>query len=360
MKISLSKDKLSEALSYISKIISLKIPGISLSGVQFFFKDNNLYLLANKTPFACKVSYGQVSYGNCSYVIDYNALIPILKYSREEQINFDFTDKKLLIEDGQNNYKLAYLANVDFNFIFDTTKISEQSFLTVSVEALSDVVNFTSNCISSSNINKDLNGFYYDGNFATTCHVSLAIYPFGETKEKVFIANDGLTMISSLSNKKDMFNFYKVDTVIVAKNDTAMFILPLLNSKFPFYKSIVEQVKSFDNKIIFNRKQLKEACQASLPFTDEQYRTSVEFTFLRDKVIIESRSETQEGEIIILPNSINLVEELTFLLNLRHLIDFVSKLNTEAIELSFSKDSKICCITGDGSKIYLESKVIKK
>lgn len=363
MNIVLEKQRLVDCFKYLNKVAprSKNSKTMAYKNVQFVFKNNELSFIAFDGEYFVIVKYGAVPCEDTRVLVEYDTTVKLINLVSSNDLKFSIDESKVKIIDNKNKYSLQIFKGSDFYYLYEEISIPSDPVLTISSDDMCKAVGFVNPCIAADTTQAALRGVYFDGSFLTTDTSSVAYYPFEvPTDNPFFMAKDAANILANLPEKTDI-KIYNIKNGIVVVTERAIFLLPVLASNFPKYESILSKINNYGLFARIDTDTLLKACNRMLLFTDPFLKKSAVFKMNDMGITIESSSETKEAVENIPYIESKLEGEISFSMDIKRLVDYLSGSNSTSILFKFSKEIgpgfplNIKC---DGGAQYIEG-VIK-
>ncbi len=288
--------------------------------------NNNLTLKATDKEIGIKIQTDAQIIEKGKITINGRKLHNILKALKNDEIEIKNEEDTIIITQQNSIYRLISFNPNEFPEFpnpedLDKLKIDKEEFI--------DAIKKTFPVIDTNNPKVELNGELFDiqekTNFVSTDTRRLAIYYSqgkGNTKQ-IIVPKRALSEVKRIF-KEDMDIFYD-DVYLIIKNEQTLLFTKLINGTFPDYKRIIPNNFKYELKIpkeIFTN-HLKQVSIVS---------TEVKITITKNRIIFESISdETIQAKTSFEYES--KIEEFTFGVNSKYLLDFLQSIENEEFEL---------------------------
>lgn len=357
MILSLDKQKLENSLFFVEKVIAKSSTNPQYHGVQFLFKDKNLYLYASNGTILCEVLYPDIEVEPMSRIVDFILLDKVVSLSDSEKITLDFREDALYISDAKSEYKMAYMVTQDYSTYFTSITKPDKEICKIKLSAIARVSSFITACLPTKTNFAQLYGVFFDGNFVATNSYSLAVCPMLPKplgKLSFFLSSESFSLLSKLVAESDIAYFYNVGTGLVATIDTTTYILSTMANEFPNYKIVFDRFKKHTRTVTISKATAIKCCKKLVSFTDKHKRNSVGLTFREKELIIAASSDTKQGKEVLSIKDLHLEEEISFSINLVKFLDYLSHIYNSETTLSFGESLTEYALK-DGDSVYIES-----
>ena len=363
MIVELSKSKLSDVFNYISKTVSIdkNAADVSYKGIQFLFKNSDLYLYTCDGSYFCRAYYGSVQMENFSFAVEYNHINKLVILAKEETISIDIQESGITLKDGKSKYKMQYMSLTDFSHTFSSIDATKTKIFTFKSGEFNKVLSFLKQSLPTQEDFKSIKGIYFDGSFVVTNMTSIAINLYTDKIDNpLFLSVESFKIISKLLQEKDVevtLSTYK--SGLIAESGNGTYILRCLAEKFPNYLSKLDAVNKHSHKVVIKTTDLSIACKKLISFTDSDRSNFGRLTFYSDKLVIAASTENRVGEEIIDIDTDTISQELSFSANLNRLAMLISQIKNDTITITFSELLKEYVIRSNES-IYIEATLYYK
>ncbi|MBW1729765.1 MAG: DNA polymerase III subunit beta [Deltaproteobacteria bacterium] len=284
-------------------------------------------------------------------------LFEILRESTGSTIQiFQKENNWIYLSDGTAEFNLAGLPAEEFPGMVEPEEVS---FFEVDASLISEMITKTIYAVTMEEAGFKLSGIYTekiaeagkemlrmvgtDGHRLSLVDKEIPGLQNLQLPGGVVIPKKGMTEINRLASEGGTIHIGFKQSNCIAKKDTAIIMIRLLETKFPDYHAVIP--KRPRCKITVNRALLLQAMKKMLILSNERYK-AVKITLGENVMDLHSTNpDLGEAEEKI---SVDYQEEpLELAFNARYFIDVLQNMESEEIELSFVDDSKPCVIRGD-------------
>ncbi|WP_024791259.1 DNA polymerase III subunit beta [Lebetimonas sp. JS032] len=254
----------------------------------------------------------------------------IVKALKNKEIEIISENDKITVIQDTSVYKLISFDPNQFPE-FPTTDNLEA--IDINIDEFQDAIKKIYPVIDTNNPKYELNGALFDlkekSNFVSTDTRRLAVYySNAKAKEnKIIVPKRSIAEIKRII-RDDMQIFYD-ETYLILKNKNIFFFTKLINGKFPTYEKIIPKNLIYKLKIDKNE-FLSHLKQISIVSTE------VKITIRKDKIEFESISEESMQAKTSFDYSCD-IEEFTFAVNSRYIIDFLTVIDKEDFILGLNE-----------------------
>ena len=252
----------------------------------------------------------------------------IIKALNDDYITLEIVDNIAFISQNHSIYKLPTFESNEYPEFPDIKNFQKISLNSIEfIDGLKKIFAV----IDNNNPKYELNGALIDItkdklNLVATDTKRLALYEIDEKAQqeiKLIIPKKAISEIKKLFF--DNFEIYYNEINLIIKSNNIMFFTQLINGKFPDYKRIIPN--EYQHIININKLALTKAIKQIIIISNE-----IKITIDNNKMIFESISdETFEAKTDIEINSN--VEDFTFAVNSRFLLDFINSVDEDNIDL---------------------------
>jgi len=262
--------------------------------------------------------------------INAKKLSDIIKALKNKEIEIKKEKDTIIITQDTSIYKLATFNADEFPEFPNPNDLNK---LEIKNEEFIEIIKKIFPVIDTNNPKYELNGALFDikekSNFVSTDTRRLAVYNSkAKGKEtKIIVPKRSISEIKRIFNN-EMKIFYD-DVYLILKDENTMFFTKLINGKYPNYEKIIPQHFKYTLKLPKNE-FLSHIRQINI------ISNEIKIKIKKDKIIFESfGDETMEAK-----TSFNIntgIEEFTFAVNSRYIIDFLNTINKEDFELCLNE-----------------------
>ena len=254
----------------------------------------------------------------------------IIKTLKNKEIEIKRENDQIIIKQDTSIYKLSTFNTDEFPEFPNPEDLNE---LKINNEEFSKAIKKIFPVIDNNNPKYELNGALFDigeeSNFVSTDTRRLALYKSkAKGKEsKIIVPKRSISEIKRIFSE-DMKIFYD-DVYLILKNENVLFFTKLINGKFPAYEKIIPQ--TFKYSLNLNKNEfLSHLKQISIVSNE------VKITIQKEKITFESfGDETLEAKTSFETNTE--IENFTFAVNSRYMIDFLNVTDSENFKLNLNE-----------------------
>ena len=292
--------------------------------------DEKLTLKATDKEIGIKITTDAQILEKGKITINAKKLNDIIKTLQNKEIEIKTEKEEVIIQQENSIYRLSTFNAKDFP---EFPNPDDLETLNIKSEEFIDAIKKIFPVIDNNNPKYELNGALFDikenTNFVSTDTRRLAVYKSeGKGKDKkIIVPKRSISEIKRIFNE-DMKIFYD-DVYLILKNENVLFFTKLINGKYPAYEKIIPQ--SFKYSIVLNKNEfLSHLRQISIVSNE------VKITITENKIIFESFSdETVQAKTSYETNTG--VEEFTFAVNSKYMLDFLNVINSENFTLNLNE-----------------------
>ncbi|WP_457564635.1 DNA polymerase III subunit beta [Caminibacter sp.] len=254
----------------------------------------------------------------------------IIKTLQNKEIEIKKQDDFIIITQDTSIYKLSTFEASEFPEFPNPDDLEK---LEIKNEEFIDAIKKIFPVIDTNNPKYELNGALFDikekTNFVSTDTRRLALY-YSDAKGKeaqIIVPKRSISEIKRIF-KEDMEIFYD-DVYLILKDENTLFFTKLINGKFPAYEKIIPQSFKYELKIPKNEfiSHLKQVSIIS---------NEVRIKITQNKIEFESISDETTQAKTSFECNCN-IEEFTFAVNSRYVLDFVNIINSDEFELCLNE-----------------------
>ena len=366
MKISCTKENLSEALSLVSGITGKNINLPILNNILIKVNENKVEFIATNLETAVIVAVRAKVEETGSFTVPARTLTDFVSLLPNEIINFNVKNNELLVTCGKSATKIKGTSAEDFPVI---PTIPEGKGYLVEALLLKDAINKVLPAVAKNDIRPELSGLFafFDTEnkqliLAATDSYRLAEKKIkleqGEKEMKIIIPfrtaqeiNHLLASVGNDSEKEKNTRILIGDNQMVVLFNNAEIISRLVEGQYPDYTQIIP--KEFNTTVTIDTAKLVKEMKASGLFTT----TGVNAVTLRIKpkqnimevASVSSQTGEYNSELEVEVNG----EENTVLLNNRYILDGLNNFNTAETNLKINNGDSACLFAPKGNDSYL-------
>jgi len=292
--------------------------------------EDNLILKATDKEIGIKIKTNAEILEKGKITINAKKLNDIIKALQNKEIEIKKENDKIVITQDTSVYKLATFNADEFPEFPNPDDLNK---LETDNNEFIDGIKKVFPVIDNNNPKYELNGALFDinekTNFVSTDTRRLAVYKSNANgkEAKIIVPKRSISEIKRIFNE-DMQIFYD-DVYLILKDENILFFTKLINGKYPAYEKIIPQ--SFKYELTLPKNEFLSHLKQINIISNE-----VKITITRKKIIFESISD----DIMEAKTSFDIntnIEEFTFAVNSRYLMDFLNTINSENFELCLNE-----------------------
>ncbi|MBN2061041.1 MAG: DNA polymerase III subunit beta [Deltaproteobacteria bacterium] len=363
MEIKVERDLIYKSVSRVQNIIEKRSNMPILSMILLSTNDSNIHISATDLEISLRQEIPAKIINPGSITISGRKLFEILKESKSPEIYLKEKDKNwIFISDGKTKYNLACLPAEEYPVF-----IEPEGVVTVELDGkiLGEMINKTIYSVTIEEAGFKLSGVYTEKvekngknhlrMVSTDGHrlsmIDKEINNINELKIQsgVMIPKKGMMELSRLVSDGEKIHFGFQQNNCIAKKDNIIFIIRLLETKFPDYNSVIPE--SAKHSIKVNKEELLEGMKRMIILSNENYK-GVKITLNKNNMELVSINpdlgDVQDNMEIKYDD-----ETLEMGFNSRYFIDVLQAMDSENVELGFIDDSSPCTIKGEKDEGFL-------
>ena len=316
---------ISQALPFIEKKDNTQITSHILLKA-----DENLTIKATDKEIGIKIKTNAEIIKPGSTTINGRKLADIIRTLQNKEIEIKKENDFVIITQDTSIYKLSTFNENEFPEFPNPNDLEK---LEINNEEFIDAIKKIFPVIDTNNPKYELNGALFDikekTNFVSTDTRRLAVY-FSNAKGKesqIIVPKKSISEIKRIF-KEDMEIFFD-EVFLILKNEDIMFFTKLINGKFPSYERIIPQSFKYELKIPKNEfiSHLKQVSIISNEVRIKITKDKIEFESISDETTQAKTSFEYKSDI----------EEFTFAVNSKYLLDFLNIINSDEFELCLNE-----------------------
>lgn len=348
MKIIVNKEETLKSLKKVQGITEKRTTMPILNNIIISAKDNITIKATNLENSIISYSKGNIEMDG-TICVPSKKFFEIIKSLPEETITIEQIDKNISIRSGKTTFKIFSQPPEDFPAI----KIPDpENSTTIKRSEFIKALNKVEYAIYPDETRLSLNGVYIhkiDGKirFVTSDSFRLCYYefPFEGNIENILISKKATTEIIKIFSTEESENIEvsMEDNYVSLKTEDTIFITRLREVKFPNYVDVLPLENPFKSYI--EKDKILKSLQRLLVITEESTK-GVMFSMRQDSISIKGvNMEIGEGEDEV--EHIYDGESLDIGFNAQFLIDAISNIEADKVEMSIRDANKAVMITGD-------------
>ena len=292
--------------------------------------DEKLTLKATDKEIGLKIKTDANILKKGKITINAKKLSDIIKALQNKEIEIKKENDTIIITQENSIYKLSTFNTEEFPEFPNPDDLNK---LQIENEIFLDAIKKIFPVIDTNNPKYELNGALFDikenTNFVSTDTRRLALYKSkAKGKEaKIIVPKRSISEIKRIF-QDDMKIFYD-EIYLILKNENIMFFTKLINGKYPAYEKILP--KEFKYSINLPKNEFLSHLKQISIISNE-----VKITLQKNKIIFESFSDENMEAKTSFNTNIE-IENFTFALNSKYIIDFLNTINSENFQLNLNE-----------------------
>lgn len=358
MLINFSKSLLSEALTTVSRAVSLKSNLPVLEGIYLKAEENGtLTLIGNDLEIGieAKINVEVIKPGKA--VLNAKMLIAIIKSLPLDEASIEVNDNfTALIKSGNSKFEIKGVDPMEFP---ELIQVDSDYDIELSNDLLKKMITNTSFCISDSDIKPVLKGCLLEIKGKSVKMVAVDKFRMAikeealeeELPEKnIIIPEKALCEIARILKDGEKVGIKCNSKNVVFSFENYRLVSRLIEGEFINYNSVIS--KSFDIELECSVSDLTEAItRATLIMTGESSRVPIKLKIAEDNINVSC--ETSQGSFednIVLPTG-----DANLLIGFNHtfLLEALRACDEEMVKIKFNKNINPLVITPVGSERFL-------
>lgn len=366
MKISCTKENLTEALSLVSGVTGKNINLPILNNILIKVTENKVEFIATNLETAVIVIVRAKVEEIGSFTVPARTLTDFISLLPNQTINFNVKDNELLVTCGKSATKIKGSSAEDFPII--PTLPDGKGYL-VSAALFKDALNKVLPAVAKNDIRPELSGLFvfFDAEnkqivMAATDSYRLAEKKIkleqGEKELKVIIPlraaqeiNHLLTSINDGEEKEKNARILVGENQIVVLFNNAEVISRLVEGQYPDYTQIIP--KDFNTTVTIDTAKLIKEMKASGLFTTTGVNAVTLGIKPKQNIVEITSTSSQTGEYSSELEVEVKGEENTVLLNNRYVLDGLNNFSTLETSLKINNGDSACLFAPKGDESYL-------
>ncbi len=366
MEIKIDKDVLLKGVSRVQGILEKRSHMPILSTVLLTTKGDELEISATDLEIGFQNSYPVETIKPGSITISGKKLFDITKETNRKKIYISEKENNwVYISDNNAHYNLSCLPADEFPALIEP---EDTVMIEIDSKVLAEMINKTIYSITMEEAGFKLSGVFMektkkegedflrmvatDGHRLSLIDKKVPDIQKIELKHGVMIPKKGLIELNKLSLEDGGILFGLKQNNLVAKQERALIIIRLLDTKFPDYKNVIPaKEEDKENIINISRMSLLEAMRRMMIVRSDQYqgvKMKIGLNYLEMVSVNPDLGNVEEKiEIKYEGNPI----EMGF--NPRYFIDTLQSMISDTIHLNIKDQTSPCLITGDQDEGFL-------
>lgn len=363
MEITISREEIYKAISKVQSIIEKRSNMPILSMILLTAKDS--YVLISATDL--EISFQQKAPADVSVpgsiTIPGRKLFEILKESKSSKIEIkERQNNRVFISDDNARYNLACLPADEYPVFAEPENVVTAE---IDGELLKEMINKTIYSVTMEEAGFKLSGIYTekvslegkallrmvstDGHRLSMIEKEVGSVDTLQMETGVMIPKKGMMELSKLAAEGGPVHLGFQRNSCVARKGESLFVIRLLESKFPDYNAVIP--KRTKSHVKVGRELLLDGMKKMIILSSETYRgvkVSVESNTLELVSINPDLGDAQEKLEVEYKG-----ERFEAGFNPRFFIDALQAMSSEVVELAFTDNSSPCLIRGGDDKGFL-------
>ncbi len=366
MEIKIDKDVLLKGVSRVQGILEKRSHMPILSTVLLTTKGDELEISATDLEIGFQNSYPVETIKPGSITISGKKLFDITKETNRKKIYISEKENNwVYISDNNAHYNLSCLPADEFPALIEP---EDTVMIEIDSKVLAEMINKTIYSITMEEAGFKLSGVFMektkkegedflrmvatDGHRLSLIDKKVPDIQKIELKHGVMIPKKGLIELNKLSLEDGGILFGLKQNNLVAKQERALIIIRLLDTKFPDYKNVIPaKEEDKENIINISRMSLLEAMRRMMIVRSDQYqgvKMKIGLNYLEMVSVNPDLGNVEEKiEIKYEGNPI----EMGF--NPRYFIDTLQSMISDTTHLNIKDQTSPCLITGDQDEGFL-------
>jgi DNA polymerase-3 subunit beta len=366
MEIKIDKDVLLKGISRVQGILEKRSHMPILSTVLLTTKGDELEISATDLEIGFQNSYPVETIRPGSITISGKKLLDITRETNRKKIYISEKENNwVYISDNNAHYNLSCLPADEFPALIEP---EDTVMIEIDSKVLAEMINKTIYSITMEEAGFKLSGVFMektkkggedflrmvatDGHRLSLIDKKVLDIQKIELKHGVMIPKKGLIELNKLSLEEGGILFGLKQNNLVAKQERALIIIRLLDTKFPDYKNVIPaKEEGKENIIIISRMSLLDAMRRMMIVRSDQYqgvKMKIGLDYLEMVSVNPDLGNVEEKiEIKYEGNPI----EMGF--NPRYFIDTLQSMISDTIHLNIKDQTSPCLITGDQDEGFL-------
>ena len=366
MKISCTKENLTEALSLVGGVTGKNINLPILNNILIKVNENKIEFIATNLETAVIVAVrGKVEEAG-SFTVPARTLTDFVSLLPNQTINFDVKDNELLVACGKSATKIKGASAEDYPII---PALPDGKGYLVNAELLRDALNKVLPAVAKNDIRPELSGlfmFFDTVNkqvvLAATDSYRLAEKKInleqGEKETKLIIPfraaqeiNHLLSGVGSNEEREKSARILVSENQIVVLFNHAEVISRLVEGQYPDYTQIIP--KDFTTTVTMDTGRMVKEMKASGLFTTTGVNAVTLNIKPKQNIMEIASTSSQTGEYSSEMEVEVKGEENTVLLNNRYVLDGLNNFSTTETSLKINNGDSACLFAPKGDESYL-------
>jgi DNA polymerase-3 subunit beta len=365
MEIKISRDMLLKGISRVQGILEKRSHMPILSTVLLTTKDNELELAATDLEIGFQNNYPAEIITPGTITISGKKLLDIARETNSDTIYI--TEKEnnwVYISDNHAHYNLSCLPADEFPVL---TEPEGTSTIPIDGTALTEMIDKTIYSITMEEAGFKLSGVFMervedkedilrmvatDGHRLSLIDKKIPEVQKLELEQGVMIPKKGLIELHKLALDDGDILFGFKQNNLVAKQDKALIVIRLLDTKFPDYRNVIPlQQEGSQNTINVKKNALLDAMRRMMIIRTDQYqgvKINIETEYLEMTSVNPDLGNVEERVDVRYTG-----ESMEVGFNPKYFIDALQPMESEEIQLNIKDNTSPCLITGERDEGFL-------
>lgn len=366
MEVKIDRDILLKGISRVQGILEKRSHMPILSTVLLTTKGEELEMSATDLEIGFQNSYPVDIIKPGSVTISGKRLLDITRETNSKKIHISEKENNwVYISDNNAHYNISCLPADEFPVL---TEPEDTVMIEIDSKVLTEMINKTIYSITMEEAGFKLSGVFMerikkdgedflrmvatDGHRLSLIDKKVPDIQKIELKHGVMIPKKGLIELNKLSLEDGGILFGLKQNNLVAKQEKALIIIRLLDTKFPDYKNVIPvEEEGKENIIVISRRSLLEAMRRMMIIRSDQYqgvKMNIGLDYL-EMVSVNPDLGNAEEKIEIKYEG----EPIEIGFNPRYFIDALQSMASDTIYLNIKDQTSPCLITGDQDEGFL-------
>ncbi len=270
------------------------------------------------------------------------------------EISLQQDRERIQVKSGRSRFNLATLPAAEFPTVED---ISVQQTLTIKQADLKHLLDKTHFSMAQQDVRYYLNGLLLEANgkrlraVATDGHrlalCDLELGEKGSAQQQVIVPRKGVLELQRLLGSEGEVVIYIGSNHIRAEMDGIRFTSKLIDGRFPEYERVIPS--QISQTMQADREILRHALQRTAILSNEKYR-GIRLDIRGDMLVIQANNpEHEEAHEELAVEYAG--EELEIGFNVNYLLDALSAVENDTVEVGLSDSNSSCLIREPGSDV---------
>ncbi len=341
MKFRIKRTILLNALSKVSRAVSMKSPLPVLTGIKFDLENDGLVLTGSDSDIVIqtKITEGLEIEETGSVVLSSRYILEIIKKIDAEDVYIHIADGSLtIIEAAGSHFSLNGTPAFDYPRV-DLTK--NGTHFVINSYKLKELIEKTSFATSESETRPVLTGVNFRMiNNTLTC-IATDSYRLAQTKMdleeevtfNIIIPKKSLTEISRIIENDEELEIYVSDRKVLFVVDDYIILSRLIDGTFPDTSRLIAD--AYDYELSINSETLLGAIDRATLLADVS-KSIITLSMNKDNVVLTSSSQEVGSVEEVLDKAFYKGEDLNISFSGKYLNDAIRSINSKTVKLQFS------------------------